>query len=149
MRSVASVRTPMEVIRTLLQRSRGQISGPDEDEQTTMDRSPENKWFPVVTEPQEVGDELLRGGEFGRLGPYLQTRESPYTSLAKRFRDLRTRQGHFVREDLSRVIYCIIICSGGNDVILTSNFAAHNSQYVWYHCCPVQCKPILWPIFHR
>lgn len=47
-----------------------------QDEYT--DSSPQviHKWFPEVTEPQEAGLELLKSGDFGRVGDKLRSRRS-------------------------------------------------------------------------
>ncbi|KAF8338165.1 uncharacterized protein EI90DRAFT_3041918 [Cantharellus anzutake] len=104
-------RITSQIIRYLLQRGGGRTwylepggaTDPDdecEEERPTAVGS--RRWFPQVTVPSKVGQRLLAGGEFGRLGPYLRSRESSNASLAKRVRDMRTSPGRFVREDLSR-----------------------------------------------
>lgn len=39
-------------------------------------RSGHPLWYPPATEPQEAGVELLMGGEFGRVGPKIRSRQN-------------------------------------------------------------------------
>lgn len=65
----------------------------------------EEKWFPEVTKPNPAGEELLKGGEFGRLGPFKEMEKSPLSrrTLGQRLRSSRLRPTAFAKEDLARV----------------------------------------------
>lgn len=82
----------------------------DDEDDTTWGyfgntRSNDDSWFPKVTEPNPSGQELLQGGEFGRLGPLLDERTSGgrKKSLGQRLRASKLSPRSANRQDLARV----------------------------------------------
>lgn len=65
----------------------------------------EQEWFPEVKKPNPAGEELLKSGEFGRLGPFIEMEKSAANrrTLGQRLRTSRLQPTAFTREDLARV----------------------------------------------
>jgi hypothetical protein len=62
--------------------------------------------FPAVTEPQERGQELLFGGEFGKLAAK-QERPARETYLSRVLRSRGTRSRPMSKEDVISVCYTV------------------------------------------
>lgn len=63
------------------------------------------KWFDDVTEPAPVGEELLQSGEFGRLGPLLESKKplSRQRTARQCLRASKMQRRAPMREDIGRV----------------------------------------------
>lgn len=74
-----------------------------EDDEFAYSRGPSN-WFPEVTEPQEAGVKLMRGGEFGRLSSKTDPKNS-VAYVSKLLRKRGTRLRPLYKEDITSVRY--------------------------------------------
>ena len=91
--------------RFLIRRLSGDDDGEDEYLGGEGNRNGQQKCFQEVTEPQPIGQQLLHGGEFGRLGPvYGNIRSSTKRgTLEQKLRASELMPGTVVREDVARV----------------------------------------------
>lgn len=89
------------------------------------------KWFPSVTGPQDAGLELLRSGEFGRIGIEARSRKGS-ASFAKAILSRRSKLRQTPKQDIANVQ---AIHSLGISLMVS---VGYHSELQWYGRCVPQ-----------
>lgn len=141
------VQVPLSTLARLFGITSSTLTEEDEDENddeyyAQPTTPPQPSWTQPHREPQEAGVRLLGGGEFGRVGPKLRSRQRRQRNVSRELEDRRMRLRPSPRE-----LYAQELVPNSNGVAVASyeaniycgQYSADSSFY--YTCCQGACQP--------